>query len=186
MNTAGREQPALPLLPRASVLCNRASHPAACQPLHGTACLVIHLLAVLLVLLCRYWTVGLSGTVRMLMFWFQMFLVRPEAAGQTRGSGAPGGARLPEAPGLGRTHGSKEETHMAPCLTTHRQQSVPPPHAPFLQANVASVSMFQLVAAVARDDTIATAIGAFLLLVFVNLSGFILNKNQIRGWWIWA
>ena len=36
------------------------------------------------------------------------------------------------------------------------------------------------------DDTIATAVGACFLCIFIQLTGFVLNALQIRGWWIWA
>jgi len=42
---------------------------------------------------------------------------------------------------------------------------------------------FQLIAAVARDDTIATAFGSFFILIFVNLSGFVIITSDIPGWW---
>jgi hypothetical protein len=46
--------------------------------------------------------------------------------------------------------------------------------------------MPQLVAAVTRDDTIATSVGSFLLLIFINLTGFVLNAGDIKPWWIWG
>lgn len=49
--------------------------------------------------------------------------------------------------------------------------------------NVWSVLFFQLIAAVARDDTIATAFGSFFILIFVNLSGFVIITSDIPGWW---
>ncbi|KAL6781025.1 hypothetical protein ACKKBG_A09460 [Auxenochlorella protothecoides x Auxenochlorella symbiontica] len=51
-------------------------------------------------------------------------------------------------------------------------------------ANVWSVQMFVLIAAVARNDTIATAAGSFFLLIFINLSGFVLNTSDIPPWWL--
>ncbi|KAL4447582.1 hypothetical protein ABPG75_004801 [Micractinium tetrahymenae] len=51
--------------------------------------------------------------------------------------------------------------------------------------NVWSVALFQLIAAVCRDDTIATSVGSLFLLLFINLTGFVLNKTDIPPWWIW-
>lgn len=44
----------------------------------------------------------------------------------------------------------------------------------------------QLIAAVTRNDTIATACGSFFLLMFISLNGYVLNKNNIPPWWIWG
>lgn len=50
--------------------------------------------------------------------------------------------------------------------------------------NVWSVGLFQLLAAVCRDDTIATAAGSFFLLVFICLSGFVVNAASVPPWWL--
>lgn len=55
-----------------------------------------------------------------------------------------------------------------------------------LIANIWSVAFMQLIAAVTRNDTIATACGSFFLLMFISLNGYVLNKNNIPPWWIWA
>lgn len=52
--------------------------------------------------------------------------------------------------------------------------------------NVWSVALFQLIAMVCREDTIATSVGSMLLLLFINLTGFVLNKSDIPPWWIWG
>ncbi|KAL4419611.1 hypothetical protein ABPG77_001665 [Micractinium sp. CCAP 211/92] len=52
--------------------------------------------------------------------------------------------------------------------------------------NIWSVGLFQLIAAVCRDDTIATSVGSLFLLLFINLTGFVLNKSNIPPWWIWG
>ena len=55
--------------------------------------------------------------------------------------------------------------------------------------NLWSVMLFQLVAAVCRDDTIATAVGSFFLLIFINISGFVINASSVPAWWLeglWA
>ena len=62
----------------------------------------------------------------------------------------------------------------------------PPPHPPHLPATHTHthVQLFQLVAAICRDDTIATAAGSFMLLIFINLTGFVLNYADIPPWWL--
>ncbi|GAB4817617.1 hypothetical protein N2152v2_004663 [Parachlorella kessleri] len=74
-----------------------------------------------------YFIVGFSGTVRVLMFWFLLFL-----------------------------------------------------------QNIWSTSLFQTIAMVCRNDTVATAFGSFFMLVFFNTGGFVLNRLDIPPWWIGA
>jgi hypothetical protein len=50
--------------------------------------------------------------------------------------------------------------------------------------NVWSVLLFQLIAAICRDDTIATAVGSFFLLIFINISGFVINAQSVPPWWL--
>lgn len=50
--------------------------------------------------------------------------------------------------------------------------------------NVWSVLLFQLIAAVCRDDTISTAVGSFFLLIFINISGFVINTDSVPAWWL--
>lgn len=52
--------------------------------------------------------------------------------------------------------------------------------------NTYSTSLFQAVAAIAQDDTIAISIASFLLLLLVNTTGFVLNANSIPRMWISA
>eukprot|EP00887_Chlorella_sp_A99_P000995 scaffold5.g995.t1 len=49
--------------------------------------------------------------------------------------------------------------------------------------NLWSISLFQCIAAIACDDTIATSIGSFMLLILINLTGFVLSRNKIPPWW---
>ena len=42
------------------------------------------------------------------------------------------------------------------------------------------------IAAVCRNDTIATAIGSFFLLIFINTSGFVLSAATIPPWYLGA
>lgn len=55
--------------------------------------------------------------------------------------------------------------------------------------NAWSVLLFQMVAAIFRDDTVSTAVGSFFLLIFINISGFVINASSVPGWWqqgLWA
>lgn len=50
--------------------------------------------------------------------------------------------------------------------------------------NAWSSLFFQLIAAVCRDDTISTATGSFFLLIFINISGFVINTGSVPPWWL--
>ena len=56
-------------------------------------------------------------------------------------------------------------------------------YATLFLINVWSTLLFQTVAAVCRDDTISPAVGSFLLLIFINISGFIIIPSAVPGWW---
>ncbi|PSC69376.1 ATP-binding cassette transporter isoform B [Micractinium conductrix] len=47
-------------------------------------------------------------------------------------------------------------------------------------------SLFQAVAAVCRTDTISSAVGSFMMLVFMTCGGFLMVKTSIPDWWIAA
>ncbi|GAB4820274.1 hypothetical protein N2152v2_007320 [Parachlorella kessleri] len=49
-----------------------------------------------------------------------------------------------------------------------------------------AVSLFQALAAIAKDDTIASAAGSTLLLILMNTGGFIISKPAIPPWYIGA
>lgn len=48
--------------------------------------------------------------------------------------------------------------------------------------NLWSVGFFQLIAAICRDDTIATAVGSTFLLIFINVSGFVIIASDIPSY----
>ncbi|KAL9235362.1 hypothetical protein vseg_010125 [Gypsophila vaccaria] len=49
-----------------------------------------------------------------------------------------------------------------------------------------SLSLFRLLAAVARDMTLSYTVASFVLLVLFCVSGFILPKSFIKPWWVWS
>eukprot|EP00253_Pinus_taeda_P036215 PITA_36215 len=48
------------------------------------------------------------------------------------------------------------------------------------------LALFRLIAAVARNIIIANTVGAFVLLITFVLGGFIISRDDIKGWWIWG
>ncbi|KAF9614055.1 hypothetical protein IFM89_014855 [Coptis chinensis] len=49
-----------------------------------------------------------------------------------------------------------------------------------------SLSLFRLIAALGRDQVIASTFGAFTLLVVFVLGGFIVSRDDIYKWWVWG
>eukprot|EP00798_Chlamydomonas_sp_ICE-L_P016439 gene16439-22657_t len=49
-----------------------------------------------------------------------------------------------------------------------------------------STTVFRTIAAIARNDIIAQAFGAALLVVCINTCGFTLDRASIPPWWIWV
>ncbi|XP_072999974.1 ABC transporter G family member 48-like isoform X2 [Typha latifolia] len=49
-----------------------------------------------------------------------------------------------------------------------------------------SLSLFRLIGSVGRTMVISNTIGLFLLLVVFCLGGFVISKDDIQPWWIWA
>jgi len=49
--------------------------------------------------------------------------------------------------------------------------------------NAWSLLLFQLIAAVCQDDTITTAVGSLFLLIFINISGYVINAGSVPPWW---
>ncbi|PIA64438.1 hypothetical protein AQUCO_00100133v1 [Aquilegia coerulea] len=49
-----------------------------------------------------------------------------------------------------------------------------------------SLSLFRLIAALGRNQIVASTFGAFTLLVVFVLGGFIVSKDDIYKWWIWG
>ncbi|KAK8551179.1 hypothetical protein V6N12_039836 [Hibiscus sabdariffa] len=52
--------------------------------------------------------------------------------------------------------------------------------------NQMASSLFRFIAATARNMIVANTFGTFSILVLFALSGFVLARDNIRGWWIWA
>ncbi|KAL2332417.1 hypothetical protein Fmac_019998 [Flemingia macrophylla] len=46
--------------------------------------------------------------------------------------------------------------------------------------------LFRAIAALSRNMTVATTFGAYALVTFLALGGFVLSKKQIKSWWIWG
>ncbi|EXC25845.1 Pleiotropic drug resistance protein 1 [Morus notabilis] len=55
----------------------------------------------------------------------------------------------------------------------------------FLVNQMAS-GLFRATAATARNMIVANTFGSFVLLLLFALGGFILSKDDIKGWWIWG
>ncbi|TYI26744.1 hypothetical protein ES332_A05G133000v1 [Gossypium tomentosum] len=49
-----------------------------------------------------------------------------------------------------------------------------------------AASLFRFIASAARNIIVANTFGTFALLVLFALSGFVLTREDIRGWWIWG
>ncbi|KAG4199033.1 hypothetical protein ERO13_A05G123800v2 [Gossypium hirsutum] len=49
-----------------------------------------------------------------------------------------------------------------------------------------AASLFRFIASAARNIIVANTFGTFALLVLFALSGFVLAREDIRGWWIWG
>lgn len=54
----------------------------------------------------------------------------------------------------------------------------------FLIHNMA-ISVFRALGAISRNLVVANAVGASFLMVVVILDGFVVPREQVRGWWIW-
>ncbi|XVF74664.1 hypothetical protein PTKIN_Ptkin13bG0129600 [Pterospermum kingtungense] len=52
--------------------------------------------------------------------------------------------------------------------------------------NQMSSGLFRFIAATARNMIVANTVGTFALLVLFALGGFVLAREDIRGWWIWG
>ncbi|XVF05337.1 hypothetical protein REPUB_Repub05bG0163600 [Reevesia pubescens] len=49
-----------------------------------------------------------------------------------------------------------------------------------------AIGLFQMLAGIARDAVIANTFGSAALLIVLLLGGFLIPKDQIRPWWVWA
>ncbi|KXZ49969.1 hypothetical protein GPECTOR_18g126 [Gonium pectorale] len=55
-----------------------------------------------------------------------------------------------------------------------------------LLAGINSVTSFQMIGAISRNDVITQGLGACVLMVNVLVSGFPIARTSIPGWWIWG
>ncbi|XVE79409.1 hypothetical protein DITRI_Ditri14bG0056300 [Diplodiscus trichospermus] len=49
-----------------------------------------------------------------------------------------------------------------------------------------AIGLFRMMASIARDTVIANTFGSFALLIVLLLGGFIVPKDNIKPWWVWA
>ncbi|KAJ4718245.1 Pleiotropic drug resistance ABC transporter [Melia azedarach] len=55
-----------------------------------------------------------------------------------------------------------------------------------LVVNQMASALFRLIAATGRNIVVANTFGAFALLLLFALGGFVLSREDIKKWWIWA
>ena len=48
------------------------------------------------------------------------------------------------------------------------------------------IAMFRFLGALARNEVIASTGGSFFFLILLLVGGFLLAKQNIPDWWIWA
>ncbi|KAF4347920.1 pleiotropic drug resistance protein 1 [Cannabis sativa] len=53
-------------------------------------------------------------------------------------------------------------------------------------ANQMSSALFRATAATGRNMIVANTFGTFVLVMLITLGGFVLSKDDIKGWWIWG
>uniref|UniRef100_A0A0C9RNP2 TSA: Wollemia nobilis Ref_Wollemi_Transcript_7886_493 transcribed RNA sequence n=1 Tax=Wollemia nobilis TaxID=56998 RepID=A0A0C9RNP2_9CONI len=49
-----------------------------------------------------------------------------------------------------------------------------------------SSGLFRSIGAMGRNMIVANTFGSFALLLVFSLSGFILSRDDVKGWWIWG
>eukprot|EP00253_Pinus_taeda_P036218 PITA_36218 len=49
-----------------------------------------------------------------------------------------------------------------------------------------SLGLFRFIAAVGRNRIMANTFGSFAILIILVLGGFIISRDDIKGWWIWG
>ncbi|KAK7245297.1 hypothetical protein RIF29_40136 [Crotalaria pallida] len=52
--------------------------------------------------------------------------------------------------------------------------------------NQMATALFQFIAAVGRELTVAFTIGSFALTILITINGFILSKDSMKKWWLWG
>ena len=48
------------------------------------------------------------------------------------------------------------------------------------------IALFRFIGGLARNEVIASTGGSFFFLILLLVGGFLLAKNRIPDWWIWA
>ncbi|GLJ26439.1 hypothetical protein SUGI_0510140 [Cryptomeria japonica] len=77
-------------------------------------------------------------------------------------------------------------------LTYYTIGFAPSPHRFFRQLlllfflSQCALSLFRFIASLGRNLVVANTFGSFGLLVVFVLGGFIISRNDIKGWWIWG
>ncbi|KAH9293069.1 hypothetical protein KI387_041723 [Taxus chinensis] len=56
----------------------------------------------------------------------------------------------------------------------------------YIAVSQAALGMFRFIAALGRDRIVANTFGSFAILVIFVLGGFIINRKDIKSWWIWG
>ncbi|XP_038706985.1 ABC transporter G family member 31-like [Tripterygium wilfordii] len=72
------------------------------------------------------------------------------------------------------------QTALDPCFRFFRFLLI------LLAIHQVALGLFRLIAATARDMVLANTFGSAAIIVIFLLGGFIMPKDEIKPWWIWA
>ena len=56
----------------------------------------------------------------------------------------------------------------------------------YLLANLLSISIVHTICLASPNITLANALSALVFTLFSNFAGFLITRDNIPGWWIWA
>ncbi len=56
----------------------------------------------------------------------------------------------------------------------------------YLLANLLSISIVYTICLASPNITLANALSALVFTLFSNFAGFLITRDNIPGWWIWA
>lgn len=56
----------------------------------------------------------------------------------------------------------------------------------FFTVHQMSLGLFRFIAALGRNRIMANTFGSFAILIILVLGGFIISRDDIKGWWIWG
>ena len=56
----------------------------------------------------------------------------------------------------------------------------------YLLANLLSISIVYAICLASPNITLANALSALVFTLFSNFAGFLITRDNIPGWWIWA